>query len=130
MIALERHYKSQPLCLDACRMGNDLNVSVYGGKVPHIGGVVMGFMSPALHEADRLTYTEQVVSLQGHKDVELARPVAKKLAKALECTVVAACGVHYPNILMEDIPEIEQRVMDMVAELIAKLSTSNAEPCE
>ncbi|CAM3720051.1 hypothetical protein [Parendozoicomonas haliclonae] len=123
MISLQNDYKGFPLRLDARRMGQDLNISIYGGKIPHIGGVVMGIMGPALHEPDRMTYTEQVVSLQGHKDVLLARPIAEQLAKAMRCTVTVVCGIHYPDIQPADFPEIEQRVNGLVTQLIEKLES-------
>ena len=113
---VERRYKSHSLRLEGIRVGKDISVTVYGGQKPHIGGVAMSVMSPALHEPERLTCTEHMISVQGHKEADLARSVATHLAKMFECTVTVSCGIHYVDAVKEDITAVLALVKEMVDE--------------
>lgn len=113
---VERRYRSHPLRVEGIRVGNDISVTVYGGQKPHIGGVAMSVMSPALHEPERLTCTEHMISVQGHKEADLARTVASHLAKMFECTITVSCGIHYTDATEEDITAVLALVDEMVDE--------------
>lgn len=120
---VERSFKSRQLRVEGIRVGKDISVTVYGGHIPHIGGVAMSIMSPALHEPERLTCTEHMVSVQGHKEADLARIVATRLAKEFECTVTVACGIHYADASKDDIEAVLALVDDMVDEFIQMLES-------
>ena len=113
---VERSYKSHSLRIEGIRVGRDISVTVYGGQKPHIGGVAMSVMSPALHEPERLTCTEHMISVQGHKEADLARSIATHLAKMFECTVTVSCGIHYVDATKEDITAVLALVNEMVDE--------------
>lgn len=86
--------------------GDDISVTISGGDSPHVGGMAMSVISPALHDPEALTCTEQIISAQGHKEGELARLVATCLAKKFSCTVSVACGIHVHKASPEDIATI------------------------
>ena len=115
---VEKIYKSYPIRIEGVRIGHDLNIAISGGAKPHIGGVAMSIMGPSLHDPEHLTCTEQLLSIPGHKEADLARKVATRLAKKLSCTVVASCGIHYPDASKEDITIVVNMVSEMTEEFV------------
>ena len=115
---VEKIYKSYPLKIEGVRVGRDLNVIISGGVKPHIGGVAMSVMSPSLHDPEHFTCTEQMLAIPGHKEADLARKVATRLAKKLSCTVVASCGIHYPDASREDITIIVNMISELTEEFV------------
>ena len=73
----------------ALRCGSDVSVTFTGGERPHIGAV-----SLAVYEPERDSATVSTITAYGHRDDELSRAAAKKLAAAWKCTVSASVGVH------------------------------------
>lgn len=78
----------------ACRAGADLSVTVTGGDGPHVGCVVLARPHPRVDDPRRSVVTSSVLSVEGHREEALARPLAERLAAALPGTVVVAAGVH------------------------------------
>ncbi|MBR5501797.1 MAG: hypothetical protein IKV55_02055 [Oscillospiraceae bacterium] len=78
----------------AQRIGPDVQVTLAGGDGPHIGSVAIGEPDTLLSAAGP-SATVSVFNACGHRDGELAAPIAKRLAAALRCRVVVLAGVHY-----------------------------------
>ncbi|MGB9804576.1 hypothetical protein [Desulfofundulus sp.] len=78
-------------------------VSLLGGEKPHIGAVVLSIPRPSMAEPGRVSCTSIVVPRLGHKDDELAKPLAEELAKACDQPVVMVAGVHVEKAQAEDI---------------------------
>ncbi|MEW6573207.1 MAG: hypothetical protein AB1374_06195 [Bacillota bacterium] len=74
--------------------GEGLIVQVLGGEKPHVGAVALSLPRPSLSEPGKLKASTTVVPLYGHRDDEIARPVAEQLAIASGQTVVVVAGVH------------------------------------
>ncbi|MEW6447198.1 MAG: hypothetical protein AB1426_03790 [Bacillota bacterium] len=74
--------------------GEGLIVQVLGGEKPHVGAVALSLPRPSLSEPGKLKASTTVVPLYGHRDDEIARPVAEQLAIALGQPVVVVAGVH------------------------------------
>ena len=91
------------ISLAAVFMGNDLNISLYGGDAPHIGAVALAQPRPSLQNAQQASSTCSVLAITGHKEDELARALALDLAKKLEVTVCVACGIHLDKISPDEI---------------------------
>ena len=73
----------------ALRCGSDVSVTFTGGERAHIGAV-----SLAVYEPERDSATVSTVTAYGHRDDELSRAAAKKLAAAWKCTVSVSVGIH------------------------------------
>ncbi|MBI3122079.1 MAG: hypothetical protein HYZ03_07340, partial [candidate division NC10 bacterium] len=58
-------------------------MNLVGGDIPHIGAVAISIPRPSRADARRRSATTSVFALLGHKEDELARPVAASLAQAL-----------------------------------------------
>ena len=96
------------------RCGNDLALSVCGGSLHHVGAVAL-----AQPEDDPVRQaTVSVLCAYGHRDDEVARRVAKKLAGKLHCTVCASAGIHIDDASLEEITAIVH-ACDELADLIA-----------
>ncbi|MCG8532511.1 MAG: hypothetical protein MI749_17865 [Desulfovibrionales bacterium] len=100
---VERIVKSYPIRIEGGWVGQDISLTVYGGARPHVGAVALSVMGSSPHDPRRRTCSENVLTVQGHKESDLARTVATRLAKLFDCTVSVTCGIHYPNITAEDI---------------------------
>lgn len=92
--------------------GNGINVTVGGGKEPHIGAVAVAVPRPSLKDPSQISATTSVYLLVGHKDDALAKPLADRMARALNQPVVVAAGVHIgaPGVFTASPGEIEKVV--------------------
>ena len=82
----EGRYRIEAIAL---RCGDDVLVTFTGGERPHIGAV-----SLAIYEPERNSATVSTITAYGHRDDELSRAAAKKLASAWKCTVSVNVGIH------------------------------------
>ncbi len=97
------------------QMGKDVNVSLYGGDVPHIGAVALAQPRESLKGDGKIAASCSVLTLCGHKEDELAKYVAVTLAKRLRANVCVACGIHVEEITEQEIGvvfEIVNRLLD------------------
>lgn len=69
--------------------GTDLSVTVCGGERGHIGAV-----SLALYEPERDSATVSTLTAFAHRDDHISARAAKRLSRALRCTVCVSAGVH------------------------------------
>ncbi len=106
------------LTLSAHRLGEDVSVLIYGGSQPHIGAVALAepffCAAPVAHNSA----SSSVLTVRGHREDALARDVAVRLAKVLNVTVCAACGVHLENITTDEIQLVESGVEELVQKLL------------
>jgi hypothetical protein len=85
--------------LDSYELGDDLVLILKGGEKHHIGAVAM-----AIPYKD--TASTSIISSYGHKDGELAKPLAEKVAKNLKKTVVLVAGLHIDKATKKDIQKL------------------------
>ncbi|NLZ49793.1 MAG: hypothetical protein GX895_13635 [Clostridiales bacterium] len=122
MINLTKQFKNKEITLTALFMGKDLNVSIYGGDLPHIGAIALGIPRPSLEDKNKISSSVSLLTITGHKEDVIVQRLAKVLSKSLNSTVVVSCGIHYDNITLEDIEAINLLISDLTDELISKLS--------
>ena len=79
-------------------IGDDLLVAIWGGEKPHIGAVAAAHSSPSVKDPKVMSTTASVLCYSGHKEDELAKSAAKKLAAALDTKVVVTAGIHWDNL--------------------------------
>ncbi len=87
------------------KCGEDLVVSVFGGEKPHIGAVAL---SVGHIDGYDLKYSPTVnsISVLDHKDDEIARMLAKNIAKFTRVQVVVTVGIHIEKATSEEIKKI------------------------
>lgn len=112
---------SRRICLVAYECGKDLVVAVTGGDSPHVGCVAVSVARPSLAEPSVTSSTCSVIALVGHKDDELAKPVADFLARELRTTVVVTVGIHIENATLEDIHAATETAWLLVRELAERV---------
>jgi gallate decarboxylase subunit D len=100
-------------------IGKDLLVAVWGGELPHIGAVAVAQPRPSLRDPNVVSSTASVICLPAHKEYEIARTVAERLAAALNTSVVVTAGIHWDNISqtgIERVVENSKILMDLILE--------------
>ncbi|MEW5867474.1 MAG: hypothetical protein AB1774_11560, partial [Bacillota bacterium] len=92
--------------LAAIESGRDLIVAIFGGQAPHVGSVAVAVPRPSLRDPAVTSATASVITLVGHKDDELAKPIAEFLARELGRVVVLSVGIHVDQATPDDIQAI------------------------
>lgn len=97
-------------------------VLILGGEKPHVGAIAIGVPRPSLKKHNKISTTSSVFTLTGHKDDQIARPAAEKLATALKEVVVVVAGIHVEEATKEDIKILVRNSMKAVDKLKKRLS--------
>lgn len=122
----EQIYKGEGslrVCLDVHASTNGAILYLSGGDLAHIGGVAVGVPRP--RDATRLTANVSVISILGHKDDELARPIADKVARRTGQLAVVIAGIHVDNATAQDIENVMRNAYAAVDEWLERLQTSS-----
>lgn len=109
-------------------IGTDLLVAIWGGEQPHIGAVATALPRPSLSDSRRISASASVFCLVGHKEDQLARTVALKIASALNTPVVVTAGIHWDNLDENGIRTVleNSRILtDLILEQVAPLYALN-----
>ncbi len=105
--------------------GQDIVVIINGGEAPHIGAAVLAVPRPSLSDPAQISASASVLCVTGHKDDEVARKLALRLASEFHCVTAVIAGIHIEQALEEDI-EILKRNCDIVADkLLIRLRENN-----
>lgn len=105
--------------IEACiqRLGNDLLLSIWGGAA-HIGAVAMAQSRPSIADPNRLSASASVFCYVGHKEDDLAKKVAERLAAALDSKVVVVAGIHWDHLEPQGIEQIVKNVFALVDRVV------------
>ena len=122
MLTLTKKFKTYDINCSAIKMGKDLNISIYGGDIPHIGAIALGIPRPSLENKNKISSSVSVLTITGHKEDVIVQKVAKILSSTLNSTVVVSCGIHIDNITFNDIGNLNSLIDNLVDELISKIS--------
>jgi len=114
--------------LVASVMGDGLAVQLYGGEKPHIGAVAISLPRPSLSDNARISCNTTVVPLLGHKDDEVAKPVAEEIAIACGKPVVVVAGIHVDDAGPEDIKKLVENCFNTVRIFTGNLVKNNVKP--
>jgi len=126
VIELSRSRGRVALRLTAARLGADLAVTLSGGDRPHIGAVAVSQPRPSLHGGGETSATTSVIALLGHKEDELAREMAARVAAATGGTVSVACGIHVEAIGPSELDDVRELAGELTTELLARLAAGGA----
>lgn len=114
---LSRRFKEYEIYCEVLTVGEDLTVNIYGGDIPHIGAVALGYRVQLPHDLNQMTSSVSLLTVPGHKEDEIVQKAAKLLSKALNKTVVVTCGIHVKNITSEEINEINDVIFSLVEDV-------------
>ncbi|MFZ5900894.1 prenylated flavin chaperone LpdD [Desulforudis sp. DRI-14] len=107
--------------LTASLTGDGLVVTIAGGERPHIGAVCVGLPRPSMDDPARLSCNVAVLPVVGHKDDEIARPVAENLARHTGQVSVVAAGLHVDAASDRDIALLIANAWQVVDKLLEAL---------
>lgn len=99
--------------LSALCSGNDLIVVISGGDSPHVGSVAVAVPGPSRRDAHKTSSTASVMTLVGHKDDELAKPVSQFIASELNQVCVVIVGIHVEQAIARDIETVSEAAWDL-----------------
>lgn len=101
------------------RTPSGIIIQLLGGNKPHVGATVITHPRPSLALEGQISCNSIVIPELGHKEDELAKPLAEKIAIALNCTVVLVAGIHVDNATLEDIQNIKRICWQLVDQFIS-----------
>ena len=105
-----------------------VTVTLVGGERPHVGAVAIGIPRPSLARPGRRSATTSVVAVTGHKDDELARPLAHELARRLRQTAVVVAGVHIDRGRARDFERVFRNAEQALDAILAEVHSVRQEP--
>ncbi|MBN2791423.1 MAG: hypothetical protein JXQ81_02840 [Desulfuromonadales bacterium] len=91
--------------LQAIPMGNDLLIALHGGDRSHIGAVAVSQPRSALKVGD-VGASTSVITILGHREDQLARDVAHRIAGETGVIATVACGIHFDQINVREIKQV------------------------
>ncbi len=103
---------------EVCQIGEDVVVLVSGGEKPHVGAVAVGIPRPSLEDPDVVSSTASVFALVGHKEDDVAKIIARKMAALLNKNTVVTVGIHVDNINAEGIKLIQENCDKVVKRIL------------
>lgn len=114
---IEKELSFTMLTVEITRLGEDWLIALTGGKKPHIGCMVMALPRPSLTGNGQMSATSSVVNVTGHKDEELCRILAERMAKKKGAVTVCTGGFHMDHIREDEIEEVRQAVREIAQSL-------------
>lgn len=100
------------ITLQALWMGEDLLVALHGGDRAHIGAVAVSQPRP-----DGGASTS-VMTMFGHREDQLARDLAHRIARETGVPAAVACGIHVDRISAHEIEQVVSLCEELATRLI------------
>ena len=104
--------------------GKDIVVVIEGGTRYHIGAVALAVPRPSIADPTQISASASVLCVTGHKEDELARHTALKIASTLNCTVTVIAGIHIDEANAQAISELMDNCTYAIKKLMDKLRDS------
>lgn len=101
--------------------GNDLVISIIGGDRPHVGAVAAAYNAVSAGNGKRPEVSASVITLPGHREDEIARTAALKLAKRFGVNVAVSAGMHWDVISGKDIDAVLKNADLLYGRIISTL---------
>lgn len=117
------------IILDVTLTSDGMAVQLFGGEKPHVGAMVLSVPRASLADKKQLSCNSIVVPLLGHKDDEVAKPIAEQLACYYGQPVSVTAGIHIDNATPGDIEILRVNCRKAVEKLLEQLNKSSVEFC-
>ena len=121
MLVISEKFKEHNIKCRIIKMGNDLNITIEGGDIPHIGAVELGIPVDMPHDISKKTTSVSLLTVPGHKEDDVVLKCAKRLVKELGVTVVVTCGIHIKDITFNEINDLLTLINQMMTQIIGQL---------
>jgi hypothetical protein len=106
--------------------GADVAVTIGGGSAYHIGAAAVAVPRPSLADPNRISASASVICVTGHKEDELARAAALRLAARFQRVVVVSAGLHLDDASPQDIDALTANFHALV-EQVADMPVTDAQ---
>ena len=104
-----------------------LTVTLTGGERSHVGAVAVAAPRPSLSDPAQVSASVSVITLLGHHDDELARPLGHLLAAESGQPAAVSVGIHWDEATAADIDASRRLAMEAGRAILAQLpSGANA----
>ncbi len=98
-----------------------LVVSLAGGERPHVGAVAVAVPYDSPRHPGKTRASTSVLALTGHRDDEVARPLAELVAHRTGQVAVVAVGLHVDSASPEEIVALTENARQALEDLLAQL---------
>ncbi|OAT85497.1 hypothetical protein [Desulfotomaculum copahuensis] len=98
--------------------GDGIILQLLGGEKPHLGAVVLSVPRPSLAVHAGISCNSTVVPRLGHKDDEVAKPVAEMVAVATGQPVSVSAGLHIEKATEREINLLRENCRRVAAQLL------------
>lgn len=106
----------------AVATGAGVVLTLTGGDRPHVGAVALGIPRPSQRDPARTSASSSVLTITGHRDDELAKPLADLAASRLGQVAVVVVGVHVEGAGAGDIALLAENTRQAAALLLDRLA--------
>ena len=111
-------------------VGEDLLVTISGGEKPHIGAVAAAQPRPSLKDPSATSATASVICYVGHKEDDLAKQAAEKLASSFNTRVVVTAGIHWDNLSEEGIRKVIRNSLNLLDLVVDRIKAETPSPSD
>lgn len=102
-------------------VGEDISATVYGGTSPHIGASAISVPRPSLSDKTVTSSSTSVFCVTGHKEDELAKAAAARLAAEFNCVANVCAGIRIDSASKADIQRINANFEKLLARIVGRL---------
>ncbi|MPW26461.1 hypothetical protein GC105_11735 [Alkalibaculum sp. M08DMB] len=112
------------LCIKATIIKTHDGIAIYvgGGEKTHIGTVVISQPRASLDNENVSRSTNSIINTIGHKDDEIAIPIAEEVCQKFKVMTVVTAGIHIENADVIDIENIKSNCEKLKFLIIDKLA--------
>jgi hypothetical protein len=97
--------------------GRDLAIHIGGGESPHIGAAALAIPRPSLIDKAALSASASVLCVVGHKEDEIARTAALRMAASVNACVTVTVGLHIDDASAIDITTLQSNFDKLIGEI-------------
>lgn len=101
--------------------GHDICLAIGGGTLPHIGAVAIAEPRESLKKDGSISASCSVLCMLGHKDDQLAREAALKLAASTNSRTVVTVGLHIDDIQQDKLMQLTENFWQLIEECLIYL---------
>ena len=101
--------------------GMDVVVVIAGGTRYHVGAVALAEPRPSLADPSRISASASVLCVTGHKEDELARDTALKLASSLNRRVAVTAGIHIDEATADELQQLNRNCQQALDKIVLRL---------
>lgn len=101
-----------------------ITVTLTGGDRHHVGAVAVATPRPSHRDPAKLSASTSVITILGHQEDELAKPLAHTLAAGSGLPAVASVGIHWDDATRDDIEASRRLTVEAGEAVLAALARS------